>query len=114
MPVQIGLRCHLLIVSVPVNKNPYRSEEVASQLCDAARAALLTASFNGRSWVLKSPPDDAVLALLPLKLLRESSGDFEVTIAGMAIRATVARHVRRQAAPKAIASDLCKSPHRRS
>jgi hypothetical protein len=88
-----------------MSRNPYRSEVLEAQLCDETRVALQNADFNGRYWVLQSASKEAAQALLALKLVRELADDFEVTIAGMAMRARLGRNARLRRVSSPIAPD---------
>jgi hypothetical protein len=43
--------------------------------------------------MLQAPPAEVAQMLLALKLVRRVDGDFQITIAGMGVRATLARQV---------------------
>jgi hypothetical protein len=74
-----------------VSKSAYKSELLAAQLLAAMRSALRGAIFNGRGWMLHAPSAEVTDMLLTLKLVRNVAGHFQITIAGMNVRATLAR-----------------------
>jgi hypothetical protein len=76
-----------------VSRSGYKSEILAARLSDGMRSSLLGGVFDSRGWMLQAPPAEVAQMLLALKLVRRVDGDFQITIAGMGVRATLARQV---------------------
>lgn len=74
-----------------MSRNGYKSELLAAQLSAAMRSALLEAIFDNRGWMLQAPPVEVARMLLAMKLVRKVADNFQITIAGMGARATIAR-----------------------
>lgn len=76
-----------------MSNSAYKSEVLANHLPAEMRSALRRASFDGRGWMLQAPSAEAAEMLLTLKLVRKVAGHFQITVAGMNVRATLARKV---------------------
>lgn len=67
---------------------------LAAQLSIDMQSALLNAVFKTRGWILRANTAEVAQALVALNLVREVSGDYQVTVAGMSVRAMLARKAR--------------------
>lgn len=83
-----------------------KAEASTLKLSEAARAALINATFDGEVWSLSLQPIHVFKELLGAKAARGLLNGVALTTKGMSLRAMAVRIAHRQRVPSTIAPDL--------